>query len=133
MYVLRHNDVRNPPNAQLGPRVVDPICEYLFDGIVAEELQPAIAGDRQEMNVPVLIVSTELTRHCSSLTERASVPHPSPRAKDGEPARRRDRFSSHAYTYRSARDTTSVSVISAARTAIVCAAMATPRLCGIRR
>ncbi len=55
-----------------------------------------MAGDRQETNMTVLIVSTELARHSSSLSDIVSVPHPSPRmsndvscvlrAKDGAPA-----------------------------------------------
>ena len=86
MHVLRHHDVPDPTNAQLGPYMPHPIYENLLDRIVPEELQPAIAGDRQEVNVTVLIVSTQLTRHPFSLPDIVSIPHPSPLAKDGAPA-----------------------------------------------
>ena len=55
---------------------VHPVDEDLLDRIITEELQSAVAGDRQEVNVTVIIASTELVRHPLSLSESGSVPHP---------------------------------------------------------
>ena len=59
------------------------LYEHSLDRIVAEELQPAIAGERQEMNVRVPIVSTKFSLHPPNLSDIVSVPHPLPPAKDG--------------------------------------------------
>ena len=53
-----------------------PIDEDLFDLIVPEGPQTAIAGDHQEVNATPLIVSTELARHPFGLPDSGSVPHP---------------------------------------------------------
>ncbi len=88
MHVLRHHDVPHPANAQLRARTGHAIHEDPLDLIVAEELQPTRAGDRQEMNVTVHIASAKLAGHWLSLSDIVSVPHPSPEAKDGAPAPR---------------------------------------------